>query len=64
MLFFCFGEDQDVVQVDDTKVVNQSSKGLVDVALKCSGCISEPKDITIYSRCPECCFPDWILIFL
>ena len=43
MFFFRFGKDKNVVEVNHTKVINEASKGTVDVGLEGGGCIGETK---------------------
>ena len=43
VFFFRFGKDKNVVEVNHTKVINEASKGMVDVGLEGGGCIGETK---------------------
>jgi len=43
VFFFRFGKDKNVVEVNHTKVINEASKGMVDVGLEGGRCIGETK---------------------
>ena len=61
MFLLSFREDQYIIQIDNTEVVNQTTQSLINIGLECSQGIGKAKgdhqELVVAIASPESCFP-------